>query len=131
MSNAGAAVLVVTALAVCAGAWSCGRPGGYRTLLPPDLPATPALRAACAVAERKCTRCHSLDRVLVAQVMRPKQWEIYVGRMRRMTASGITAHDAPPIVRCLVYRSFGVPDWVATEETEQKEEPRERVTSTE
>lgn len=76
-------------------------------LLPDEDHAPTRIREACTVTAKKCTRCHSIDRVLVAQVTSPNQWESYVGRMRRMTASGITAEDAPRIVECLVYRSFG------------------------
>jgi hypothetical protein len=76
-------------------------------LLPGDHPAPPEIREACTVTAKKCTRCHSIDRVLVAQVTSPNQWEAYVGRMRRMSSSGISAADAPQIVQCLVYRSFG------------------------
>jgi hypothetical protein len=76
-------------------------------LLPGDEPAPAEIREACTVTAKKCTRCHSIDRVLVAQVTSPHQWEAYVGRMRRMTSSGISAADAPQIVQCLVYRSFG------------------------
>jgi hypothetical protein len=74
-------------------------------LLPGDEPAPREIREACTVTAKKCTRCHSIDRVLVAQVSSAHQWEAYVGRMRRMSASGITAADAPKIVQCLVYRS--------------------------
>lgn len=68
---------------------------------------TPELRSACQLAERRCSHCHSLDRILVARVSRPEQWSRYVERMRRMPSSGIARHESPIIVRCLVYWSFG------------------------
>lgn len=94
---------------------SCLPGSSLGRLLPGDEPAPAEIREACTVTAKKCTRCHSIDRVLVAQVTSPHQWEAYVGRMRRMSSSGISAADAPQIVQCLVYRSF------------EQEEPREAI----
>jgi len=77
------------------------------TLLADDTPAPPHIRQACAMAETKCTRCHSLDRVLVARMPTPRDWQLQVDRMRLMSASGISPTEGTTIVRCLVFRSFG------------------------
>ena len=76
-------------------------------LLPEDTNAPIEIQEACSLTEMKCSRCHTIDRVFIAQVSTPAQWEAYVGRMRRMTGSGISEADGAVIVRCLVYRSFG------------------------
>jgi hypothetical protein len=77
------------------------------TLLSDAPPAPPEIREACAIAETKCTRCHSLDRVLVARAESPHDWESRVDRMRLFPASGISPTEGSVIVRCLVFRSFG------------------------
>lgn len=100
-------VVVATALVTLS---SCWLPSASVSDLVTDGPPTPLeIRDACAVTAMKCSRCHTIDRIRVAQVTSPRQWEIYVGRMRRMSASGITERDGPQIVQCLVYRSFGPP----------------------
>ncbi len=100
-------VVVVTALCLLS---SCWLPRASVSDLVTDGPPTPAaILDACAVTVMKCTRCHTVDRIRVAQVNNPRQWEVYVSRMRRMSASGITEADGPQIVQCLVYRSFGPP----------------------
>ena len=72
------------------------------TLLPDPASAPPAIREACALAEQKCTRCHTLGRVLS---FRTNDWGQVVARMRRQTASTITDADEPVILTCLEYRS--------------------------
>ena len=82
------------------------------------------------MTERKCTRCHSLDRILVAQVTHPQQWSTTVDQMRRMPASGISGDDGRVIARCLVYRAFGRPGLVELERGQRPEaagEPLSRV----
>ena len=74
-------------------------------LVGPDTP--PDLRASCQLAEHRCSRCHSLDRVLLARVESPEHWVLYVERMRRQPSSGISPDVAHTIVRCLVVRWFG------------------------
>lgn len=97
-----AAVLVSSLIAAC----TVRLPGSPPSILPDDTTANEELREACALTQRKCTRCHSIDRVLVAPVRSPADWEARVARMRRMTASGITERDGETIVRCLVHVSF-------------------------
>ena len=65
------------------------------------------IRLGCALAENRCTRCHTIDRILGARVVSPQHWQAYVHRMRLQPESGIMPDEEPPIVRCLVYRSFG------------------------
>jgi hypothetical protein len=91
----------VLALAACAGA-------GERIPVD-DSPAaiSPELRAACELASRRCSHCHSLDRVLAARFDRPGRWRGQVDRMRRMPQSRIPPRETPAIVRCLVFWSFG------------------------
>ena len=81
---------------------------------PPDLSsaarqagANASLQRACQLADRRCSRCHPIERVLVAGVREPADWENYVHRMRLTPGSGITAREEPAIVRCLVQHSFG------------------------
>ncbi len=97
-----AAVGALTLLTTLLSCW-LRRPSPPR-LLADDDPAPPEIREACAVTERKCSRCHTIDRVVVAQVSSAHHWEIYVGRMRRMSASGISEDDGRQVLRCLVYR---------------------------
>jgi hypothetical protein len=65
------------------------------------------LRADCALAGRKCTQCHPVQRVLMADIDSPKHWQRYVARMRLQPGSNIGPKDAVRIERCLIYRSFG------------------------
>lgn len=69
--------------------------------------AVPALQRACQLADRRCSRCHPIDRVMMAGVREASEWSDYVRRMRLTPGSGITAREEPVIVRCLVQRSFG------------------------
>jgi hypothetical protein len=69
--------------------------------------AAPALQRACQLADRRCSRCHPIDRVMVVGVRELSDWSDYVRRMRLTPGSGITAREEPVILRCLVQRSFG------------------------
>ena len=69
--------------------------------------AAPSLERACQLADRRCSRCHPIDRVLLAGVDDPSDWSDYVRRMRLTPGSGIKAGEEPVIVRCLVEHSFG------------------------
>jgi hypothetical protein len=66
-----------------------------------------SLERACRLTERRCSRCHTLDRVINARVSDPADWEAYVSRMRRTPGSGILAQDQEPLLRCLLHHSFG------------------------
>jgi hypothetical protein len=87
--------------------WSCWFPSTTPPLLPDAASAPPEIRRACDMTARRCTRCHTIDRILVAQVTSARHWEAYVQHMRHMPTSGIGEADGAEIVRCLVYRSFG------------------------
>jgi len=69
--------------------------------------ASPSLERACRLADRRCSRCHPIEVVLVAGVHEPADWSNYVRRMRLTPGSGIAAGEEPVIVRCLVEHSFG------------------------
>jgi hypothetical protein len=77
-----------------------------RLTAPPEAP--PEIHAACRLAVQRCTRCHPIERVLLARVESPQHWEYYVARMRRQPRSGISEEDGRVIARCLVARSFGL-----------------------
>ena len=65
------------------------------------------VRMGCALAESRCTRCHTADRILNTHVDSPEHWSAYVHRMRLQPQSGILPDEETPILHCLVYRSFG------------------------
>jgi hypothetical protein len=67
----------------------------------------PAIRRACAVMARRCSKCHSPDRVDSVRVAQPVGWELLVNRMRLQPSSGISLADQDTIIRCIVYRKFG------------------------
>jgi hypothetical protein len=98
------------AAALLAFAWvpSCAGSGpGDLTTAARRAGAPPPLERACRLADRRCTRCHPIDRVLVAPVDEPSDWTDYVRRMRLTPGSGISPGEEPIIVRCLVEHSFG------------------------
>ncbi len=94
-----AALLTIILTVIC----SCWLPSAPVSRLLPDdgRPVTPALRDACTMTATRCTRCHTIDRVLVAAASSPVDWQAYVTRMRRMAGSGITEADGVVILRCL------------------------------
>ncbi len=59
------------------------------------------LRADCELAEYRCSRCHTFERVGRARVS-PGQWHGYVRRMRLMPGSNIPPEEEPAIARCLI-----------------------------
>ncbi len=65
------------------------------------------VRLGCALAQSRCTHCHSADRIVELHVESPEHWRQYVHRMRLQPQSGIAPDEEDPIARCLVYRSFG------------------------
>jgi hypothetical protein len=69
---------------------------------PNDAPV--ALRDACAFTEQKCTRCHTIGRVIAWDAQTRAQWEPIVTRMRQMVSSGITKADAEVVLDCLGQR---------------------------
>jgi hypothetical protein len=73
--------------------------------LPPDAP--PDLRDACEVADHRCSRCHSADRILDVRVSDRREIETLVRRMRQKQESDISLIDQEVITKCLVYRKLG------------------------
>jgi hypothetical protein len=70
---------------------------------PKEAPQTrPEIRASCTLAEKKCSRCHDLERIKIANP-RLVDWPAYVDKMRRQPSSGISSDDAVVILRCLEY----------------------------
>lgn len=95
-------VLFFVVLAACSGL-------GGETRLAPAPGASLEIRTSCALAESRCTRCHTIDRVLAARVESPSHWQAYVHRMRLQPQSGILPDEETPITKCLVFRTFGAP----------------------
>jgi hypothetical protein len=105
---------LVLAVLACA-ALGCGAKVNS-SVLTQGLSPPPDIRSACDLAARRCSRCHPIERLLLAQVGRPEHWAQYVERMRRQPESGISEPDGETITRCLVYRSFGAGGLQAYEE---------------
>jgi len=100
-------VPLVLSLMLLLGGTAC-QPAPSRPRLVLDDPGvSPTVRAGCALAEERCSRCHTLERVVLAPIGSPAQWQEQVARMRRMAGSAISPRDGDAIVHCLVYRSFG------------------------
>ncbi|MBL9015742.1 MAG: photosystem P840 reaction-center cytochrome c-551 [Myxococcales bacterium] len=93
-----------TTLAILALAAACSGSSSPRVLLLQPAGAPPEIRAACALAELRCSSCHTLERITNAVHRTPPEWEWQVRRMRLMPASGISQADADTIVTCLVWR---------------------------
>jgi hypothetical protein len=72
---------------------------------PPEAPVE--VRLGCALADTRCTRCHTVDRIINAPLQTVPHWQAYVRRMRLQPQSGIMPDEELPILRCLVYRSMG------------------------
>jgi cytochrome c5 len=83
---------------------ACGESLPHHALVFNEATATPELREACAFTERKCTRCHTIGRVLASDSHTRADWEPLVTRMRQMASSGITKTDAEVVLRCLESR---------------------------
>ncbi|MGE5187126.1 MAG: hypothetical protein ACM31C_33985 [Acidobacteriota bacterium] len=86
---------------------ACGESRPRTSILLPEPAAQEAplpIREDCVLAEEKCTRCHTIGRVLMAQAHTRAEWEPFVRRMRLMASSGITEHDADAVLRCLEFR---------------------------
>jgi hypothetical protein len=65
-------------------------------------PSPPAeVQQACSVATVKCSRCHPIDRVVVARGIGVGRWQMYIEQMRLKPSSGISLRDADVIFQCL------------------------------
>ena len=82
----------------------CGDALPRQSLLASPTTASSDLRSDCAFTEQKCTRCHTIGRVIAWEAHARAQWEPIVTRMRQMASSGITKTDAEIVLRCLTQR---------------------------
>ena len=82
----------------------CGDALPRQSLLANPTAASSDLKADCAFTEQKCTRCHTIGRVIAWDAHTRSDWEPLVTRMRQMASSGITKADAEIVLRCLVER---------------------------
>jgi hypothetical protein len=82
----------------------CGEALPRHSLIAEPTNTSPEIRDACAFTEQKCTRCHTIGRVLSWEARTRQQWEPLVTRMRQMASSGISRSDAEVVLRCLSER---------------------------
>jgi hypothetical protein len=66
------------------------------------------------VFAQRCSKCHSLARPLNSGITSDEYWRMYVERMRRQPASGISEADTVPILRFL--------HWYSVEEKRKAEQ---------
>jgi len=83
---------------------ACGESLPRHALIANPSDAPPEVREACAFTEQKCTRCHTIGRVLAWDAHTRPQWEPLVTRMRQMASSGITKADGEVVLDCLSHR---------------------------
>ena len=62
-------------------------------------------RADYELFAQRCSKCHSLARVLDNGHIEDRFWEHYVDRMRHQPASGIAPEEVPSILRFLHFYS--------------------------
>lgn len=86
---------------------ACGESLPRQSLIASPSGTSPELREACAFTEQKCTRCHTIGRVLAWNADSRAEWEPVVARMRQMASSGITRADSEVVLRCLEQRAAG------------------------
>lgn len=67
----------------------------------------PEIVESCELARTRCSRCHSIERVIHAPVTTPVEWRSYVHRMRLMPGSAILAEEEPRVAACFIYRATG------------------------
>ena len=79
-------------------------PSRSETLDPSTLPQD--VRADYEVFAQRCSKCHSLARPLNSGIVDDTYWAMYVARMRRQPASGISVEDARVVLRFLHYYSL-------------------------
>lgn len=96
------ATLYIALLVVAIAA--CGESLPRNSLIANPGEATSEVRAACALTEQKCTRCHPIGKIFAIDAQGREEWEPIVDRMRRISASSITMEDAQVVLRCLEQR---------------------------
>jgi hypothetical protein len=90
-------------IAIVIAAAACGDSVPRRSLTS-NAAATPERAAACHLTEYKCSRCHTIGRILAYDAVTREQWQPVVHRMRQMASSGITRDDADVVLQCLSSR---------------------------
>jgi hypothetical protein len=96
MTRITAALVAVATLVGSAAA--CSR---KESLDPSTMPEN--VRGDYQVFASKCSKCHTLARPLNANITDDEQWVMYVNRMRRQPASGISMEDQQRILKFLRY----------------------------
>jgi hypothetical protein len=81
--------------------WACA--SGAAGVPPEEVPAD--LRSDYRVFAVRCSKCHALSRPLQSGITDERHWASYIARMRLQPGSGITAEDAPRILRYLSFYS--------------------------
>ena len=79
---------------------ACG--GETVHMIPVPSAAPDNVREACAVASRKCSGCHDVERITSAH-HDAHEWQVTVDRMRMIPGGAISEPDAAVIMSCLVY----------------------------
>ena len=96
-----AAAGVALALCACVRAPAQGRGEGLDVARLPE-----AVRDDYAVFATRCSKCHSLSRAINSGIDDDAFWVLYVARMRRQPASGISLGDEAVILRFLRYFAY-------------------------
>jgi hypothetical protein len=63
----------------------------------------PEVQDACALATRRCARCHPIERVMVSRGIGVDRWAMYIEQMRLKPSSGISRAEAATIFQCLQF----------------------------
>lgn len=95
------AVVALAASSLVVTASGCSGRTRRENLDPSTMPEN--VRADYELFARKCSKCHTLARPLNANITDDAQWVLYVNRMRRQPASGISPEDQEIILRFLRY----------------------------
>ena len=87
---------------------ACGNSAQRGLALSPANP-SPTVQHACALAEVRCSSCHTIERITSAQYRTEPEWARQIDKMRLMPASGISNADAQEILPCLVAQARPAP----------------------
>jgi hypothetical protein len=108
---------------LCALIGACG--SRAEGLDPSTLPEN--IRADYAIFARRCSRCHSLARPLGAGIKDDEQWVLYVNRMRRQPASGISYEDQKHILAFLRWHAHELRNREAAKDPHDAGQPSSTV----
>lgn len=103
-TNRAATTLCCVAWLTMCGMPACGTREPRTVLLDSSAQAPADVRHGCELAMKRCVQCHSIERILRADIDQAQNWAAYVHRMRLQPGSGIFADEEPLIVKCLDYR---------------------------